>query len=82
MLARMQRKGNPLMLLVGMQAGTATLKSSMEFPQEVKNRAALLPNNCTTRDLPQRYKCSDPNAHSSNVHNSQTVKRAQMSIDR
>ena len=40
--------------------------------------------------LPQRYKCSDlkgdlhPNVYSSNVHNSQTVERAQMSraIDR
>ena len=33
MLARMQRKGNPLAVLVGMQTGAATLENSM-----VKNR--------------------------------------------
>ena len=32
----MGRKGNPLTLLVGMQAGTSTLENSMEFPQNVK----------------------------------------------
>ena len=36
MLARMLRKGNPLTLLVGMQAGVATLENSMEVPQEIK----------------------------------------------
>ena len=40
-LVRMQRKGNPLTLLVGMQAGAATLENSVEVPQEVKNRATL-----------------------------------------
>ena len=84
----MQRKGNPLTLLVGMQAGAATLENSMEVPQKVENRATLWPSNCTTGYLPQRYKCSDlkghlhPNVHSSNVHNSQTMERAQLSIDR
>ena len=37
MLERMQRKGNPSRLLVGMQNGTATVKNSMEFPQKMKN---------------------------------------------
>ena len=42
MLLRMWRKGNlPPTLLVGMQAGTATLENSMEVPQDVKNRAIL-----------------------------------------
>ena len=36
MLARMQRKGNPLMLLVGIQASAATLENNVEVPQEVK----------------------------------------------
>ena len=36
MLARMQRKGNPLALLVGMQTGEATVENSMEFPQKLK----------------------------------------------
>ena len=69
------------MLLVGMQAGTATLGNSMEVPQKVKNRATLQPSNCTTEYLPQGYKCGDPEGHthpnvySSNVHNGQTMER-------
>ena len=42
MLARMQKKGNPLKLLVGMQAGAATLENNMEVPQKVENRATLI----------------------------------------
>ena len=36
-LERMQRKGNPSTLLVGMQTGAATVENSMEFPQKTKN---------------------------------------------
>ena len=39
----MQRKGNPPILLVGMQAGAATLENSMEVPQKVANTATLRP---------------------------------------
>ena len=87
-MERMWRKGNPLTLLVGMQVGAATLENSVEVPQKVKNKATLQPSNCATGYLSQRYKCSDlkgylhPNINSSNVHNSQTVEEAQMSIDR
>ena len=41
MLERMQRKGNPSALLVGMQNGAATVENSMEFPQKTKNGTAL-----------------------------------------
>ena len=41
MLERMWRKGNPLALLVGIQAGIAALENSMEVLQEVINRATL-----------------------------------------
>ena len=51
MLVRMQRKGNPLTLLVGMKTGAATVENSM-VPQKVKNRATL-PSNCTTGYLPK-----------------------------
>ena len=34
MLERVWRKGNLLTLLVGVQAGTATMENSMEAPQE------------------------------------------------
>ena len=41
MLERMQRKGNPSALLVGMQTGEATVENSTEFPQKTKNGTAL-----------------------------------------
>ena len=59
----------------------------MEVPQRVKNGATLGPSNCTTGDLPQRYRCSEtsghlhPNVHSSNVHNSHTVEGAPVAIE-
>ena len=43
MLARRQRKGNPGALLVGMQIGAATVESSMEIPQKIKNGTAFDP---------------------------------------
>ena len=88
MLERLWRKRNPLPLLVGMWTGAATLENCVEVPQRVENRPALWPSNCTARDLPQRYRCSEktrhlhPNVHSSNVHNSQMVERATISFDR
>ena len=33
----MWRRGNPFALLVGMQTGVATVESSMEIPQKIKN---------------------------------------------
>ena len=41
MLEKMQRKGNPSALLVGMQTGEAAVENSMEFPQKTKNGTAL-----------------------------------------
>ena len=35
------RKGNPSTLLVGMQIGAATVESSMEIPQKIKNGSAF-----------------------------------------
>ena len=34
----MWRKGNPHVLLVGMQIGAATMENSIEVPQKIKNR--------------------------------------------
>ena len=88
MLERMRRKGNPLALLVGMCNGAATMENCVEVPQRVKNRPALGPSNCTAGDLPQRYRYSEmlghlhPDVSSSNVHNSQTVEGASVSIER
>jgi len=55
-LARMWRKRNPLVPLVGMQTSAATVENSMEVPQKVKNRTTLLSNNHTTGYLPKEYK--------------------------
>ena len=85
MLVRIQRKGNPLTMLVGIQTGAVTLENSMEVPQKVKKRFTLWPRNCTTRYLSKGYKHSDvkghlhPNIYSSN---GQTMERAQMSTNR
>ena len=37
MLERVWRKGNPPILLVGMQVGTATVEDTMEGSQKAKN---------------------------------------------
>ena len=36
MLARMQRKGNPFTVLMGMQIGAVTVESCVEIPQKLK----------------------------------------------
>ena len=41
MLVRMWRKGIPFALLLGMQMGAATVDSSMEIPQKIKNGSAF-----------------------------------------
>ena len=48
-------KGNPLALLVGMQAAAATLENSMTVPQNVKYRTSLWSSNHTTGCLPEEY---------------------------
>ena len=88
MLERMWRKGNPPALLEGMWTGAAILENCVEVPQTVKNIPALRPSNCTVGDFPQRDKCNEtpghlhPDVSSSNVHNSQTVEGASVSIER
>ena len=44
-------KGNPHALLGGMQIGTATVESSMEIPQKIKNPSASQPSNPTSGDM-------------------------------
>ena len=40
-LERMWKKGNPSVLLVGMQSGAVTVENNMEFPQKTKNGTAI-----------------------------------------
>ena len=87
-MVRLQRKANPLILLVGNQTSAATVENSKGVPQKLKNTAILQASNRAIKHLPQRYKHSDlkghlhPSVYSSSVHKSQTMERAQMSIDR
>ena len=55
MLMRLQRKGNPLTLLVGMQIRAATLENSVEVPQKFKTRTTAQLSKCTTRYLHKGY---------------------------
>ena len=43
LFARLWRKGNPSVLLVGMQTDAASVKNSMESPQKTKNGTAFDP---------------------------------------
>ena len=88
MLARMWRKRISFTLLVGMQTGAATLENSMEVPQKIKYISILRPRNCTTRDTVSKgYRSAvskghmHPHVYSSAIDNSQSMERAQMSID-
>ena len=87
MLARMWRKRFSFALLVGMQAGAAPLENSMAVPQKTKNRTTLRPSNCTTRHLSTGSRCAvskehmHPHVYNSTIDNSQSMERAQMSID-
>ena len=94
-LARVWRKRNPFILLVGMHPGVSTLENSVEIPQKVKNRPTLQPCICTTRYLSKGHRCSVSKGHrhhnapyepqsvySSTFNNSQSIERTQRSIDR
>ena len=87
MLVRMQRNRISSALLVGMQAGAATLENSIEVPQKTENRTILQPSNCTTRHLSKGYRYAVSKGHMHlNVYsrasdNSQSMERAQMFID-
>ena len=81
-LERMQRKGNPSALLVGMHTGAATVENSMEFPQKTKNGTAFWPSNPTAGIMPQESWNTNskepihPNVHSSTIYDSQVLKTA------
>ena len=47
MLEWVQRKRNPLTLLVGVQTSTATMENNVEIPLKTGNRTALCPSNPT-----------------------------------
>ena len=62
-------------------------KTIWRFLKKTKNRTTLRPSNCTTRYLSKGYRCAvskghmHPRVYSSTSNNSQSMERAQMSID-
>ena len=52
----MWRNANPCALLVGMQSGAATVESSMERPQKIKNLTALWPSDSTSGNMYKKSK--------------------------
>ena len=56
MLARVWRKGNPFASLVGMWTGVATVESSMEISQKIKNGFAFDPTIPLVEIYPKKSK--------------------------
>ena len=72
-------KGELFSLLVGMQTGAATVESSMEIPQKVKNGSAFWPSDPTSVKISEevqntnskQHKC--PYVHCSVIYNCQDM---------
>ena len=84
----MRRKGNPHALLVGMQTGAATVESSMEIPQKIKNGAALWPSDSTPGNLSEETRNTNlkeykhPYGHCSIIYKNQGLEAAQVPVSR
>ena len=50
-MVRMWRKGNPFALLVGMQSGAATVESSMEISEKIRNGSAFWSSDPTSGNI-------------------------------
>ena len=88
MLARRSRKGNPFALLVGMRIGAATVESSMEIPQKIKNESAFWPSDSTSGNIYKETQNTNlkehqyPYVHCSVIYNCQDIEAAQVSTSR
>ena len=84
----MWRKGNPFALMEGMQTGAATVESSMEIPQKIKNGSVFWPGypisgnisketqNTSLKEYKHAY------VHCNIIYNHQDTEAAQVSISR
>ena len=84
----MWREGNPSELLVGMQIGAATVESSLELPQKIKNGTVLILSDSTSGNLPKETQNTNlkeymhPLVHCSIIYNRQDLEAAQMPISK
>ena len=87
-LMKMWRKGVPQALLVGMQTGTATVESSVEILQKIKNGSAFWssdPNPGNISEETQNTNLKEhkhPYVHCSVIYNHQDMEATQVSISR
>ena len=87
MLGRMWRKGNPFIPLVGMHIGAATVGSSMEIAQKIKNGSAFWPSDPSSVNTSKGTQNSNSKEHKHpyvhcSVYNHQYMEAAQVSISR
>ena len=82
-------QGFPLYaLLVRMQIGIATVESSMELSQKIKNKLALPPSDINSRNMSEEIlntnakECMQLSVHCCIVYNSQDLEAAQLSISK
>ena len=81
-------KGNSFVLWVGMQISAASVESSMETPEKIKNASALLPSDLTSGNMSEGTQNTNskelkhPYIHYGVTNNSQDLKAAQVSISK
>ena len=81
-------EGNLGAILVGVQTDAATVESSMEVPQIIKNRIALWPSNSTSVYISEETpntnwkRCMYPYVHCSIIYSHQAMEGTQVSIDK
>ena len=84
----MWRKGYPFVLLVGMQTGVATVESSVEIPQKIKNGSAFPSSHTISCNISKGTKNINskehkhPNVYCSIIYNHQDLEAAQVSTSR
>ena len=84
----MWRKGNPFVLLLGMQIGAATVESSMVIPQKIKNGSAFHPTYPTSGNICEGTQNTNLKEHKhlyvhcSVIYSRQDMEAAQVSISR
>ena len=81
-------KKNPFALLVGRETGAATVESSVEITQKIKNGSAFWPSNPNSGNIPKGTQNTNlkehkhPYVHCSIIYNRQHMEAAQVSISR
>ena len=82
----MWRNRSPFALLVGMWTGVATVESSMEIPQEIKDGSVFRASYPTSENVSKETQSTNlkenkhPYVHCSVIYNSQDIEAAQVSI--